>query len=98
MKRRERIILGRGSGLRRGGTTAKAICIIAGIVVVIVSGIAHANASNLAADDPGETPAIREAQRVQHSQWIEVISKGGVVVGIGLIVIGVGIPPSKVTP
>ena len=77
---------------RRGGTTAKAICIIAGIVVVIVSGIAHANASNLVADDPGETRAIREAQR------IEVISKGGVVGGIGLIVIGVFIPRSKVTP
>jgi hypothetical protein len=83
---------------RRGGTTAKAICIIAGIVVVIVSGIAHANASNLAADDPGETRAIREAQREQHSQRIEIISKSGVVVGIGLIVIGVFIPRSKVTP
>jgi hypothetical protein len=83
---------------RQGGTTAKVICIVAGIVVVIVSGIAHANASNLAADDPRETRAIREAQRVQHGQRIEVISKGGVVVGIGLIVIGLFIPRSKVTP
>ena len=83
---------------RRGGTTAKAICIIAGIVVVIVSGIAHANASNLAADDPGEARAIREAQREQHRQRIEVISKGVIVVGIGLIVIGVFIPRSKLTP
>jgi uncharacterized membrane protein (DUF441 family) len=83
---------------RQGGTTAKVICIVAGIVVVIVSGIAQANASNLAADDLGEAPAIREAQRVQHSQRIEVISKGGLVVGIGLIVIGVFIPRSRVTP
>jgi hypothetical protein len=81
---------------RQGGTTAKAICIVAGIV--IVSGIAHANASNLAADDPGETRAKREAPREQHRQRIEVISSGGVVVGMGLIAIGVFIPRSRVAP